>query len=104
MANLIDGQDVALWLGLEDTAPNAAKFADVAAVASVWVATYCTIPVDTTVLKLATTMFAARLSKRANTPEGIGGLTGDGGVFYISRSDADVTTLLGAYLKWDGFA
>ena len=103
MANLIDGADVAAWLGLDATQDNADRYANVAAVASLWVDKYCVIPVDTTVLVLATTMLAARLAKRAATPEGIGGIT-DGGVFYVSRTDPDANMLLAPYLKWDGFA
>lgn len=104
MANLIDGADVAEWLGLADTEENTAKYAEVAAVASLLIEQWCVIPVNSEPVVLAAKMLAARLARRATTPEGIGGLAGDGGVYYVSRTDPDIAFLLDPYRKLDGFA
>lgn len=97
---LINGEDVALWLALDST--YGADYEEVAAVASAWINLWCTIPEDTTVIVLAAKMLAARLAKRSTTPEGIGGLSGEGSVFYVARTDPDLKLLLEPFFNYAG--
>jgi hypothetical protein len=103
MAALTTGADVAAWLGLAPTEDNAEKYEQPAAVADTHLRSFCTIPtVVPDALKLAATMLAGRLSKRSETPQGMGTLGGDA-VFYVARTDPDIESLIAPYRKF-GFA
>jgi hypothetical protein len=94
---LTDGAAVAAWLGLPDTQENADKYELVATVADEHLRLWVTVPASgSEALNLAATMLAARLAKRATTPEGLGQLGGDS-VYYVARTDPDLVDLISAY-------
>lgn len=102
------GAYVAKWLGLAEalTVPGhrvADLLGDVVAAVIAHAGHRCHLPaIYPADLTLALTMQAARLYERSRTPSGIADF-GEVGIVRLSRFDADVETLLGPYLKLDGF-
>lgn len=105
MADPLDVADLAAWgkLGALSPADETLAAAVIDAV-DAHLADRYTLEVDGTSIldradiRLARLMWAARLWKRRNSPEGVAGF-GDLGVIRISRTDPDLAALLEPYAR-----
>lgn len=103
-------EDLLGWLKLQTTptGETLAAYSRVLDTALALVESRINLPAGTTnddypdAVSTAVLLTAARLAKRATTPEGIAGF-GDFAAVRIGSFDPDVETLLGRFLKLDGF-
>ena len=103
MAATVD--DVVRWLGLRTVSTSETEvLTDVLEVATGAVLNRIVPVVDPDpVVDQAVVMYAARLWKRRNSPEGVAGF-GDIGTVRISALDPDIEIMLSRYLLLDGVA